>query len=65
MSEDVRKAIDGLFEVYFEGLRKEDVASVVALYAEDAVQLPPSRDIVRGRNKVKEETETTVQGGIC
>ncbi len=64
MGEDVRKAIDAVFQGYLEGLRRGDVGAVVSSYAEDAVQLPPNADIVHGRKRVKEFTEATVQRGF-
>ena len=64
MEEDDRKALDDMFKGYFEGLKRGDVESVVALYAEDAIQLPPSRDIVYGRKMIKESIEALVQLGF-
>lgn len=64
MGEDVPKAIDVVFQGYLDGLRRGDVAAVVASYAEDAISLPPNRDIVRGQKKIKEMTEATVQSGF-
>ena len=53
MTEDVRQAIDELFQAYLTGLRQGDVASVVALYTENAIQLPPDRTIIRGRPQLQ------------
>jgi ketosteroid isomerase-like protein len=64
MSEDARKVIDELFKSYFEGLRQGDVASVVALYTENAIQLPPNRKITRGRQQIGESSKEAVQEGF-
>ena len=64
MSEGVRKAIDKVLKDWVEGLKRGDVASVNALYTEDAVQLPPDRDMIRGRQKIKEFHSAGVQMGF-
>lgn len=64
MSDDVQRAIEAVFQGYLDGLRRGDVEAVVASYAEDAVSLPPSGDMVRGRKKIREMTEATIQGGF-
>ena len=64
MAGGVRKAIDKVLENWVEGLKRDDVASVNALYTDDAVQLPPDRDMIRGRQKIKEFHIAGVQMGF-
>jgi len=49
---------------WVEGLKRGAVTSVNALYAEDAVQLPPDRDMIRGRQKIKEFHNAGIQMGF-
>jgi uncharacterized protein (TIGR02246 family) len=64
MAEDVRKAIDKVLTRWVEGLRRGDVAAVNVLYTEDAIQLPPDREMIRGREKIKEFHGEGVQMGF-
>ena len=64
VSEDARIAIDKLLKDWVEGLKRGDIASVNALYTENAIQLPPDRDMIRGRQKIKEFHSAGVQMGF-
>jgi len=64
MSEGDRGDIDKVLIDWVEGLKRGDVASVNMLYTEDAVQLPPDRDMIRGRAKIKEFHNQGVQMGF-
>jgi len=64
MAEDVRKAVDKVLIRWVEGLRQGDVAAVNALYTEDAIQLPPNKEIIRGREKIKEFHSEGIQMGF-
>lgn len=61
-TEEVRQAIDELFQAYFTGLRLGDVASVAALYTENAIQLPPDRTIIRGRPQLQSSANEAIHG---
>jgi uncharacterized protein (TIGR02246 family) len=63
-SGDVRTAIDELFQVYVQGLRQGDVTSVVALYTDNAIQLPPTGTVIRGRPQIQESSNGAVQQGF-
>jgi len=64
MTEDARKAIDEVLANWVEGLRQGDVAALNTLCTEDAIQLPPDREIIRGRQKIKESHAEAVQMGV-
>ncbi|RLE51607.1 MAG: hypothetical protein DRJ26_03895 [Candidatus Methanomethylicota archaeon] len=49
---------------WVEGLRIGGVEAINALYTEDAIQLPPKREIIRGREKIKEVHTEAVQMGF-
>lgn len=53
-----------MLKEWVEGLKRGAVTSVNALYAEDAVQLPPDRDMIRGRQKIKEFHNAGIQMGF-
>jgi uncharacterized protein (TIGR02246 family) len=64
MSEDSRKAIDKMMNDWAGGLKRGDIGFVNTLYTEDAVQLPPDRDMIRGRQKIKEFHSGAIQMGF-
>lgn len=62
--EDVSKTIEKINMEFGEGFRKGDAAAVAALYSEDAVLLPPNREKVRGRQKIREFWNALMQMGV-
>ena len=64
MAEDVRKAIEKVNIKEGEGFRRGDPAAVAALYAEDAILLPPNSEMIRGRRKIEEFWSTAMQMGV-
>jgi uncharacterized protein (TIGR02246 family) len=64
MTDDVRKAIEKVNLLETEGFRRGDAAAVAALYAEDAVLLPPNSEMIRGRQKIEEYWNTEIQMGV-
>lgn len=64
MSEATRKAIDKIMNDWAGGLKRGDIDFVNTLYTEDAVQLPPDRDMIRGREQIKEYHSGAIQMGF-
>lgn len=53
MGEEVREVVEGFNIGFCEGIRRGDAVAIAALYADDAVLLPPNRDMVRGRREIE------------
>ncbi len=49
MIEEVRREIEKANHRFGEGIRKGDAPAVGALYAEDALLMPPNMEMIRGR----------------
>lgn len=50
MSEEVRREIEKANGRFGEGIRRGDASAVGALYAEDALLMPPNLEPIRGRD---------------
>ena len=59
LAEEDLAAIKAIDQAWTEGARANDWASVAALYAEDAVLMPPNKPVVTGRGNIQEEFEST------
>lgn len=55
-------AIGDLREQWAEGARAGDAASVVALYTEDAIEMPPDAPAIEGRSAIHARLEESFEG---
>ena len=53
-----------MLDKWVEALRTGEAEAINTLYTEDAIQLPPEREILQGREKIKEVHTEAVQMGF-
>jgi uncharacterized protein (TIGR02246 family) len=53
-SQKIRASIDQNYRSWVQATKRKDVAAVLAIYADDAIVLPPGRDPVTGRDAIRE-----------
>jgi uncharacterized protein (TIGR02246 family) len=59
-----RKAIEAAVDRYVEASNEGDVAGLTALYADDAVLLPPDREPIEGREAIAEFWREGTDSGL-
>lgn len=57
----IRKAVEDGIAKWLEAFNRGDAKGVAAVYADDAMLLPPNGEIVRGKEKVQEFWGSAVQ----
>jgi uncharacterized protein (TIGR02246 family) len=63
MMAEVRAEVDEINRQFVEALERGDAASVAALYAEDAVVLPPDAPMISGRAAIEEFWRGLMEAG--
>jgi uncharacterized protein (TIGR02246 family) len=63
LGEKVREVVEGFNIGFCEGFRRGDAVAIAALYADDAVLLPPNRDMVHGRQEIEKFWAAVIQRG--
>ncbi|MCI0526762.1 MAG: SgcJ/EcaC family oxidoreductase [Nitrospira sp.] len=57
----IRKAIEEGITKWVEAFNKGDVAGVVAIYADDAMLLPPNGEVIQGKQGIQEFWSSALQ----
>lgn len=60
----IRKALEEGGIKFVEAVNKGDAAAAAALYAEDALLMPPNSEMIKGRSAIQEFWQTSIQMGI-
>lgn len=63
-AEEVRQAIERAVARWSEAFNRGDPAAVAALYTDDAILMPPDRDIIRGQQGVQDFWHDAIQAGL-
>jgi uncharacterized protein (TIGR02246 family) len=61
---DARRAIEHAVAEYVDATNRGDAGALAELYAEDAVLLPPSDTLVRGREAIRTFWSHGIEGGL-
>ena len=64
MIEEVRREIEKADSRFGEGIRRGDAPAVGALYAEDALLMPPNMETIRGREGTTEFWAGAIKMGV-
>lgn len=64
MIEEVRKAIEKANQRFGESMRRGNASAVGALYAEDALLMPPNAEMIRGRAGTAEFWGGAIKMGV-
>lgn len=63
-SEDTRQIVKSSNDRWNEAFNRGDASGVAACYKDDAVVLPPTHDIVSGKQQIKEFWASVIGGGF-
>ncbi len=64
MRNSVRQAIESANMKFVEAFNRRDVASVAALYDENATVLPPNSQVLKGRRRIEEFWNGAIEMGV-
>jgi uncharacterized protein (TIGR02246 family) len=59
-----RQAVESTNSKWNEAFNRGDAAAVAALYARDAVLLPPTHDVIRGSKEIQDFWASLIQAGF-
>ena len=60
----VRKVIEESGVKFVEAINQGDASAAAALYADDAILMPPNSEMIKGRSAIQEFWHTSIQMGI-